>query len=93
MFIAYNCNGCSTATLTYYKNNNIYEEKTQRDEFTNSDKDDRIYIGMRRSRGDSGLVLTINLKEAAIKKMRLRVVGYFQAEYRHALSNKGYIIT
>ena len=61
MFIAYNCTGCSTATLTYYKNNNIYEEKTQRDEFTNSDKDDRIYIGMRRSRGDSDLVMIVVL--------------------------------
>lgn len=61
MFIAYNCNGCSTATLTYYKNNNIYEEKRQRDEFTNSDKDDRIYIGMRRSRGDSDLVMIVVL--------------------------------
>ena len=41
MFVTYNCNGCSTAPLTQYKNNKLYQEITQKDEFT-SDKDDRI---------------------------------------------------
>ena len=37
------------------------------------------------TRDDSGLALTISLKEAAKKKLRLKVVGYSQAEYWHAL--------
>ena len=45
------------------------------------------------TRDESGLAVVINLKEAVKKKMRLRIVGYSQAEYWYALSNKGYIIT
>ena len=82
MLIAYNCDGCSTAPLTQYKNNEIYQEITQRDEYGTSDKDHRVYIDMRRSKGyadelenlirdDSDVNLTVNLKETAEKKMRL----------------------
>ena len=67
-------------------------------------RDDRIYIDGRRSQGytnelekltsdDSSLAVVINLKEAAKKKMRLRITGFSQAEYWYALSNKGYIMT
>ena len=35
----------------------------------------------------------INIKEAAKKKMRLRVTGLSQAENWYAFSNKGYIMT
>ena len=45
------------------------------------------------TRDDSGLNLTGNLKKAAEKKMRLRIVGYSLAEYWYTLSNKGYIMT
>ena len=45
------------------------------------------------TRDNSGLNLTGNLKKAAEKKMRLRIVGYSQAEYWYTLSNKGYIMT
>ena len=45
------------------------------------------------TRDNSGLNLTGNLKKAAEKKMRLRIVGYSLAEYWHTLSNKGYIMT
>lgn len=82
MLIAYNCDGCSTAPLTQYKNDEIYQEITQRDEYGTSDKDHRVYIDMRRSKGyadelenlirdDSEVNLTVNLKETAEKKMRL----------------------
>ena len=58
---------------------------------------------MRRSKGytdeleklncdDSGLAVTIGLKETAPKKLRLRITGYSQAEYWYLLSNKGYIM-
>ena len=104
MLIAYNCNGCTTAPCTPYKNNEIYLEITQEDEYGDNTKDDRIYLDMRRSQGcidefkkvtrdDSGLAVVINLKKAAKKKMRLRLTGFSQAEYWYASSNKGYIMT
>ena len=102
MFSAYNCNGCSTAPLTQYKNNEIYQYITPEEEYRSNTRDDRIFdnIDMRRGQGytdeleklttyDSGLAVVINLKEAAQKKMRLRITGFFQAEYWYALSNNG----
>ena len=103
MLVAKVCDGCSTAPLTQYKNNEIYQEITE-DKFADSDTDDRIYTDMRRSkdytdkleklnRNDSGLAVTIGLKETAAKKLRLRIKGYSQAEYWYLLSNKGYIMS
>ena len=99
MLVAYNCEGCSSAPLTQYRNNEIYQKMTEEDEFTTNSKDDRILIDMRRSKGytdeleklncdDSGLAVVIILKEAAAKKLRLRVTGFSQAEYWYLLSNK-----
>ena len=59
---------------------------------------------MRRSKGytdkleelncdDSGLAVTIGLKEPAPKKLILRIKGYSQAEYWYLLSNKDYIMS
>ena len=104
MLVAHACNGCSSAPLTQYKNNEIYQEITAKDEFTSNEKDDRIYIDMRRSKGytdelekinrdDSGVVLNISLKDATAKKLRLRITGFSQAEYWYLLSNKGYIMS
>ena len=104
MLVAKACDGCSTVMLTQYKNNEIYQEITEADKFTVNDTDNRIYIDMRRSKGytdeleklncdDSGLAVTIGLKEAAPKKLRLRITGYSQAEYWYLLSNKGYIMS
>ena len=44
------------------------------------------------TRDDSRLTLTIMLKDAAIKKMRLRVTGYLQGKYCYALSSRGLIM-
>ena len=104
MLVAKACDGCSTGPLTQYKNNEIYQEITEEDKFTSNKTDDRIYIDMRRSkdytdeleklnRGDSGLVVTIGLKEAAPKIIRLRITDFSQAEYWYLLSNKGYIMS
>ena len=104
MFIAKQCNGCSTAPLTQYKNNEIYQEIMAEDEYTNNDTDDRIWIDMRRSKGytdelekinrdDSGLAVILGFKEATAKKLRLRITGYSQGEYWYLLSNKGYIMS
>ena len=87
MFIAYNCNGCSTAPLTQYNNNEIHQYITPEEEYRLNTRDDRIYIDVRRSQGytnelekltrdDSSLAVVINLKEAAKKKMRLRITGF-----------------
>ena len=99
-----NCNGCSTAPLTQYKNNPIYQDITPEEEYRDNSRDDRIYIDMRRSQGytdelekltrdDSGLAVVVNLKDAAQKEMRLRITGFYQSEYWYAFSNKGYIMT
>ena len=86
------------------KNNPIYQEITEEYDFGRTNKDDRIYIDMRRSKGytdelekinrdDSGLALTITLKKATAKKLRYRIVGWSQGEYWYILSNKGYIMS
>ena len=104
MLVAYNYEGCSSAPLTQYKIIGIYQEMTEEDEFTTNDRDDRILIDMRRSKGytdeleksnrdNSGIAVVITLKEAAAKKLRLRVTGFCQTEYWYLLSNKGYIMS
>ena len=42
MLVAKGCDGCSTAPLTQYKNNEIYQEITEEDKFTDSETDGRI---------------------------------------------------
>ena len=92
MFIAKQCNGCSTAPLTQYENNEIYQEITTDYDYTTNNTDDRIWINMRRSkactdelekinRDDSGLAVIIGFKEAAAIKLRLQITGYSQGEY------------
>ena len=103
MLAAYNCNGCSSAPLSQYINNEIYQEMPDEDKFADNERDDRIYIDMRRTKGykdelekinrdDSGVALHIKLKEAAAKKLKIRITDFSQAEYWYVLSNKGYVI-
>ena len=47
MLVAKACDGYSTAPLTQYKNNEIYQEITEEDKFADNDTDDRIYTDMR----------------------------------------------
>ena len=72
MLVAEGCDGCSTAPLTQYKNNDIYQEITEEVKFADNKTDDRIYIDRRRSKGytdeleksnrdDSSLAVTIGL--------------------------------
>ena len=51
MLVAKACEGCTTAPLIQYKNNEIYQKITKEDEFTTNDTDNRIWIDMRRSKG------------------------------------------
>ena len=104
MFVAKACDGCSTVPLKQYKNNEIYQEITEEDKFTTNNTDDRVLTDMRRSKGytdkleklnrdDSGLAVIIGIKEAATKKLRLQITGYFRGEYWYLLLNKGYIMS
>ena len=74
------------------------------EKFTTNERDDRILIDMRRSKGytdeleklnrdDSGIAVTVALENRAAKKLRLRITGFSQAEYWYLLSNKGYIMS
>ena len=45
------------------------------------------------TRDDSVLAVVVNLKDAAQKKMKLRITGFSQSEYWYEFSNKGYIMT
>ena len=104
MFVAYNCDGCSAAPLTQYRNNDIYQELIKERNYFGNNSDEKLYIDMRRSEGytdelekltrnDSDISLTVKLKAAATKKLRLRVVGYSQAEYFYTTSSAGQIMT
>ena len=39
--------------LTQYRNNEIYQEMAEEDEFTTNSRDDRILIGMGRGKGNT----------------------------------------
>ena len=104
MFIAQQCRGCSTAPLTQYKNNKIYQEITSEDDYRTNDTDDRVWIEMKRSKGytdelekinrdDSSIALIIGFEKGATRKFRLRITGYSQGEYWYLLSNKGYVMS
>ena len=103
MFLVFQCNGCSAAPLSQYKSNEIYQEITTEENYITANTDDRILTDWQRNKGyteelekitrdDSSLGVVVTLKKVAAKKMRLRIVGYSQAEYRLAFSNKGYIM-
>ena len=103
MFVAHSCNGCSSAPLTQYKNNDIYHKLIEEDDYFGDESNERVYIDMRRSKGytdelekinrdDSDIALNIKFKKAAAKKLQFRITGFSQGEYWYLLSNKGYII-
>ena len=45
------------------------------------------------NRDDSGAALFIRLREAAAKKLRIRITGFSEAEYWYVLSKKGYVMS
>ena len=102
-FVTYVCYGYSIAPITDYSNNVVYQElPNEKDYFTISDR--KLYVNLRRSNGCTGklemisryqsdLILTITLKQAAAKKMRLGVTGYYQGKYLYTLSRSELILT
>ena len=98
------CKGYSSAPLTQYINNPIYQDMTPEEDWGGDKRDDRLYIDLRRSKGytdelekicrdDSQLSLTINLKNASTKKLSFRITACSQGEYWYVLSQKGYIMS
>ena len=101
-FVACVTNSCSIGPESNFMYKETRQELPNRNTyFTDSDK--CIYIDIRQSKGymgefervnpdDSDLSITINLKTAAAKKMRLHVTGYFHGEYMYMLSKDGFIM-
>ena len=85
--------------LSDYVNNEAFQELSRLNKyFIEADK--KLFLDLRRRKGyleelekltwdDSDLTITINLKEAAKKKMRLRVNRYYQGKYLYTLSKDG----
>ena len=104
MLAAFQCKGYSSATLSQFINNPIYQKMTPEEEWGSTKRDDRLYIDLRRSKGytdelekiyrdDSQLSLTINLKNASTQKLRFRITAWSQGEYWYTLNQKGYIMS
>ena len=105
-FVAWACGqGSSVGPLTQYVNNEIFKKLIKYEiYYKKATSDERLYIDLRRGRGysaelerivrnDSSLILTITLRDAAVKKMRLRVVGYYQGEHLYSLTNLGLLLS
>ena len=99
-FTTWSCNGSSIAPLTDYINNPIYQELIDKEDYNEVKSDDRIYLDLRASSGymnkakklernDSKINVSIQLKAAATKKLRLRVWAYAIGEYLYILSKNG----
>ena len=101
-FRAWVTKGSSVVPDSEYIHNETAQELPSRsDYFTNSDE--RVYIDLRRGKGftgeferinrdDSELSVVIDLKAAAVDKMRIYVTGYYQAEYMYKLDKSGLIM-
>ena len=97
--------GSSVGLLTQYANNDIYKELIRYENYyKKSESDEKLYVDLRRGSGntselekivrnDSSLTLTITLRNAATKKMRLRVVEYYQGEYLYSMTNLGLLFS
>ena len=97
--------GCTVGPLTQYANNEIYKKLIKYANYYSKTKsDEKLYVDIRRGRcfsnelerivrNDSSLTLTITLQNAAVKKMRLRVVGYYQGEYIYSMTNLGLLLS
>ena len=99
-FVAWTCNGCSTAPLTDYISNPVCQELIDEDEYDSDKSDERVYLDLKASSGymgeaeklernDSEVNLAILLKKAATKKLRLRIWAYSLGEYLYVLSRQG----
>ena len=100
-FVAWVTRGSSIVPESDYINNKICQLPKRNKYFTDSNV--HVYVDIRCSKGftgelqrvnrdDSDLTVTVELKNAAVKKMRLHVTGYFQGEYNYMISTNGLIM-
>ena len=86
-FVAWSCKGCNTAPLTDYINNPVYQELIDENDYNGVRSNEIVYLDLRASAGytskeekskrnDSKTNLSIELKNSATKKLRLRVWAY-----------------
>ena len=101
-FVAWITKGSSIVPESDYLYNEVRQELPNRNTYF-TDSDGKVYIDIRRSKGytgefervnrdDSDLVVTTDLKNAATKKMRLYVTGYYQGEYMYMLTKGGLVM-
>ena len=101
-FVAWVTNGSSIVPESDYLYNEVRQELLNRNKYS-TDSDEKVYIDIRRSKGytgefervnrdDSDLVITVDLKNAAAKKMRLYVTGYYQGEYMYMLTKDSLVM-
>ena len=98
-FVAWNCNGCSTAPLTDYINNLVHQELIDESDYNRVRSDERVYLDLRASAGytseeklernGSKINLSIQLKNSATKILMLRVWAYLIGEYLYVPSRQG----
>ena len=97
--------GGTVGPLTEYSQNDVYKKLIKYKKYYDSSYiDERLYLDLRRGRGytkelekivrdNSSITMNITLKAAAVKKMRLRVVGYYQGEYMYSTYNLGLLLS
>ena len=101
-FTAWICKGSSIAPLADYAHNITYEKAVGQEKYF-TDSEEKVYIDLRRGKGqtgefervnhdDSDLTITVELKAPKTKKMRLHVTGYYQGEYMYMLGKDGLIL-
>ena len=101
-FVAWVTKGSSIVPESDYLYNEVRQQLPNRNKYF-TDSDEKVYIDIRRSksytgefervnRDDSDLVVTVNLKNAAAKKMMLYVTGYYQGEYMYMLTKDGLVM-
>ena len=102
-FVAWSCNGSSVAPLSNYMNNSVFQELISEDDYFGVKSDARVYLDLRSSSGyvkeaeklernDSKIFLHLMLKEAATRKLRLRVWAHSLGRYLYILSKNGFIL-
>ena len=99
-FVAWSCNSCSTAPLTDFINNPVYQELIDENDYNGVWSDERVYLDLRVNASytseeekletnDSKINLSIELKNSVTKKLRLRVWSYSLGEYLFVPSLQG----
>ena len=95
--MACSCNGSSVAPLTDYISNPIYQELIDVEDYWEVASNERKYLDLRASSGNtteaqklernnSKITLHIMLKNAATKKLTLRISVHSVGEYLYILS-------